>query len=63
MHFTITGSVDIERIQGKFVSRDEIEGAIREALDDALGSLDLSGLGPDCDSEYEATDYGIEVGR
>lgn len=54
MQFTIT--VEVERIQGKFASRDEIGEALVEAVEGAM----LDGLGADGDSEYEMV--SVEVG-
>ena len=58
MHFTYQVNVTVERISGKFVSRDEMAEAITDALDDA--STDPYSMGPDGDSEYEVIDLTIE---
>jgi hypothetical protein len=61
MNFTITGSVSVSRVQGKFATKDEIRELIEETLSDALGGLDLSGLGADGESEYEVDDSNVEI--
>lgn len=53
MKFTYSIEVDVERVTGKFVGRDELSTTISEALESALGDLDLTGLGADGDSEYD----------
>jgi hypothetical protein len=58
-HYEFTVSVDVERVSGKFAPRDDIETALVDALDEAIGSVDLSGLGADGDSEYEVTDSSV----
>ena len=58
MKFEFTVSVEVERVQGKFAGKDEIEEAIQEALDDANPST-IGGVGADGDSEYEVTDWSV----
>lgn len=53
MRFTYTVEVEVERIQGKFASRDEISEAIASALEEVEGNIYVSGIGADGDSEYE----------
>lgn len=53
--------IEVNRVQGKFASRDEIEDAFQEALEEAIDSIDLDGLGADGTSEYEVTDSGVDV--
>src|SRR3990172_3663044 len=54
--------VNVQRVSGKFVSRDDIADAILEALDQAISDLDLAGLGADGDSEYEVVEANVEPG-
>jgi len=54
--------VNVQRVSGKFVSRDDIADAILEALDQAISDLDLAGLGVDGDSEYEVVESNVEPG-
>lgn len=59
MHFEFLVSVDVERIQGKFATRDEVQETIQTMLDEAnYGSID--GIGPDGSSEYEITDWAVD---
>jgi hypothetical protein len=58
MQFTITGSVDLTRNQGKFATRDEAAAALQEELDAAIGSFQFTG---ENGGEYEVSDYSIEV--
>lgn len=52
MRFKIEVEVEVERVEGKFASRDEIEEQIVEAISDAdPGTID--GVGADGDSSYE----------
>jgi len=58
MKFTFTVEVEVERIQGKFATRDEIEATIQEWLEGANeGSVD--GVGADGESEYEVADWAV----
>jgi hypothetical protein len=57
MHFDFHISVDVERTEGKFASRDEMEEQVREALEGAdPGQLDGENGGM-----YETTDWTVEV--
>lgn len=56
--FSFTVDVDVDRTEGKFASRDEIEGELRQWLEDAnQGSVD--GIGADGASTYEVTDWSV----
>lgn len=57
--FSFTVDVEIERVQGKFATRDEIEQAIRTALEEVESNIDVSGIGPDGDSEYEVVSCDV----
>jgi len=57
--FVFTVTVECEREQGKFMSRDEMEEQIQDALDGANpGSVDG---GPDGDSVYEVAVWDVAV--
>ena len=59
MRVKFTVEAEVERISGKFASKDEIEGEIQQALDEANpGSV--SGVGADGDSEYEVNDWTVQ---
>lgn len=58
MHFMVT--VEVERDQGKFVSRDELSEAIIEALNDAPDQASLSSLGADGTSDYSVVQTDVE---
>jgi hypothetical protein len=51
--FKVELEIVVERIEGKFASRDEIADAINEALASAAEGESLSGIGADGTSEYE----------
>lgn len=60
MKFRFEVFVEVERVQGKFASRDEVEDTIREMLEQANeGTVD--GVGADGDTEYEINDWSVEV--
>lgn len=61
MDIKFSGSIQIERVQGKFASRDELIELIQSELDDALQAIQPYGLGADGTSEYEITDYDLDV--
>jgi hypothetical protein len=52
-------TVEIERLQGKFASKDEITEAILEEIRGANPDS-IDGLGADGTSEYEITDWDVE---
>jgi hypothetical protein len=55
--FSFTVNVTCERETGKFMSRDEMQEQIQDALDSAdPGSIDG---GPDGDSVYEVTEWEV----
>lgn len=60
MRFEYHAYVEVERVSGKFASRDEIGEAVREAMQDAIDELDLSWLGADGDSEYEVVNSTVD---
>jgi hypothetical protein len=51
--FKVEIEVVVERVEGKFASRDEIAEAIQDTLANPGEGESLSGLGADADSEYE----------
>lgn len=59
MQFTFTVTAEVERVTGKFASREEIAEQILEALEGAdPGSI--SGVGADGSSEYEVTSFDVQ---
>tara|TARA_R110002096_G_scaffold363003_2_gene556147 strand:+ start:902 stop:1075 length:174 start_codon:yes stop_codon:yes gene_type:complete len=54
MSHKFTIEVFVERVEGKFATRDEMAERIIDAVMDA----DMSGLGDDGESEYEITECG-----
>lgn len=57
MRFTFTVSVAIQRIEGKFASRDEMEAQIIEWLESACeGTLEGDNGG-----QYEVTDWEVSA--
>ena len=61
MTFKFNVEVVVDRISGKFAPKGDIEERIHEALEEALNSLMISDVGADGDSEYEVTDYSIDI--
>lgn len=57
MQFKYQVEFTIERVSGKFASRDQIQQVLMEALEEI--DIDLSGLGADGESEYEVTDSSV----
>lgn len=58
MKFTFTVEVEVQRVQGKFATRDEVEEQVSEWLEGANeGTVD--GVGADGDSEYEVVDWSV----
>jgi hypothetical protein len=51
--FKVELEIVVERLEGKFASRDEIADAIAETLDHIAEGESLSGIGADGTSEYE----------
>lgn len=58
--FTYIVTVETEREKGKFAGRDEISDKITDAINDAENSIDVTGIGPDSDSDYTVTLFGVE---
>lgn len=59
MRIEVTVSVEVERVQGKFAPKDDIEAAVIEAIEGANPDT-ISGVGADGDSEYQVTDWVVE---
>lgn len=58
MRITVEIEIEVERVAGKFASRDEIEEAIVAEIEGAApGSVD--GLGADGESEYEVAGWTV----
>lgn len=59
MVLNFTGTAEVERSSGKFVSREEIAEKIAEAI--AQAGPGLNGLGADGDSHYELQSIEVSV--
>lgn len=59
MKFKFQIELTVERVSGKFVSREEIGTQISGELENVVSYIDLDGLGADSDSEYEVTDSTV----
>lgn len=59
MQFTFEVVVEVERLEGKFASRDEIEQAIMYALTDA-NPYQFDDLGADAASSYEISSWEVD---
>lgn len=57
--FRFLVTVEVERTEGKFASRDELYQELETALSDANPS-DVSGIGADGMSTYEVTMWEVE---
>lgn len=55
MNFSFTVNVNVDRTEGKFASRDEIEEQILEALNDA----DPQSYEGENGGQYETTDWDV----
>lgn len=60
MLFEYKITVEVERESGKFAGRDEIDDVIRQAIEDGVQYIDLSGLGADGTSVYTVTDTTVD---
>lgn len=60
MTFTFTVTVELERLEGKFASRDELESALFDEIQDAAPS-EVSGVGADGESTYEVAGWTVET--
>lgn len=58
MKITIAIDIEVERVEGKFASKDEIAEAIADELD-AADPGTVSGVGADGASEYEITSWEV----
>lgn len=59
MRFDFLVSVEVERVEGKFAARDEVEEQLREAIESAdPGSVD--GVGADGTSSYEVSSWDVQ---
>lgn len=59
MRARITVDVEIERIQGKFASKEDLVAEILDSIESA-NPQSISGVGADGTSEYEITDWVVE---
>ena len=55
MRFTYTVEVEVQRVQGKFATREEIAAQIQEALEGA----DPGSMTGDNEGEYEVADWSV----
>jgi hypothetical protein len=60
MRFEMKVIVEVERLEGKFASRDELEQEIFNAISDANPSQ-IDNVGADGASSYEITSWEVEV--
>lgn len=59
MRFDFLVSVEVERVEGKFAARDEVEEQLREAIEGAdPGQVD--GIGADGTSSYEVQSWDVQ---
>jgi predicted transcriptional regulator len=56
MRFTYTVNVDVERVTGKFASRDELGDEVREWLEEANQGT----ISTEAEAEYEVTDWDVQ---
>lgn len=59
MRFDFLVSVEVERVEGKFASRDEVAEELVSALTDADPSS-IDGIGADGTSSYEVSSWDVE---
>jgi hypothetical protein len=57
MRFSFVVEVEIERLEGKFASRDEMESQLQEAIE----SANPDSLTGDNEGEYEVTTWEVSV--
>lgn len=58
MRFTYAVEVEVDREQGKFASKDDLNTEIEEALNQA-NPQEISGVGADGDSIYTVTEFTV----
>lgn len=58
MKFEFTVTVEVERVAGKFASRDEVSEQLEAMLDGANEGM-VDGVGADGDSEYEVVSWEV----
>jgi hypothetical protein len=59
VRFDFLVSVEVERVEGKFAAREEVEEQLRDALESAdPGSVD--GIGADGTSSYEVQSWDVQ---
>lgn len=58
MRFNFMLEAEVERVTGKFASREEIEAELLQALSDANPDM-ISGVGADGGSDYEITSWEV----
>lgn len=60
-HFEINVSVSLERLEGKFASRSDMEDALVEIIEGYIDGEVLDCLGSDGDSSYEVSDFSVGI--
>lgn len=59
MKFRFNVTIEVERIEGKFATRDEIADYLRDELESAIPG-EVDGVGADGDTRYDVTDSTVE---
>jgi len=59
--YTFLVTADVERESGMHASRDDIADRIDEALAEAVGNADLTGLGPQSNSDYTMSEFEVRA--
>lgn len=62
MRLSFTVEVEVERMTGKFASKDEVREVLEEAITEGIEGADLSSLGADSESEYEVSSVDVNEG-
>lgn len=60
-HFKFLVEITVERREGKFTSRDDIQERLEQAIQEGVDGADLGGLGADGTSVYEMTDSSVST--
>jgi len=60
VNIEVSVSVTLDKTEGRFASKDEIEAEVLQWLEDANGG-EVSGVGVDGTSTYEVTDWVVGV--
>lgn len=60
-HFEFNVSVSLERLEGKFASRSDMEDALVEIIEGYIDGEVLDGLGSDGETSYEVSDFSVDA--